>query len=110
MKLPNAEKALTTRKKVLDYLLAEGHPHGRHKAAFFTRFGFDAARWEELAEVLREHAILNEVAKAETTPFGVRYTIEGQMNTPDHRQPLVRSVWFVEKGEKLPRLVTAYPV
>ena len=44
------------------------------------------------------------------TEFGTRYTIEGMLRTPDGRRPLVRVVWFVDKGDNRPRLVTAYPV
>jgi hypothetical protein len=28
----------------------------------------------------------------------------------DGRNPLVRAVWFIETGEAIPRLVTAYPL
>jgi len=99
-----------SRRKIVAYLLAHGHPQGRHKAAFFARFGYDRNRWESLAEALIRHAREYDVVKSEQTPFGMRYTIEGALDTPDGRRPLVRSVWFIEEGESTPRLVTAYPV
>ena len=45
MNLPNLEKAVVSRVKVCDYLLSETHRDGRHKAAFFHRFGFLADDW-----------------------------------------------------------------
>ena len=32
------------------------------------------------------------------------------MEEPDGREPAVRSVWFIEAGGEVPRLVTAYPL
>jgi hypothetical protein len=29
---------------------------------------------------------------------------------PDGRTPTIRSVWFIETGEEVPRFVTAYPL
>ncbi len=54
MKLPNVERAVVTREKVIDYLLSDTHRDGRHKALFFKRFGFTIQKWEELASALRK--------------------------------------------------------
>ncbi|HUF46630.1 MAG TPA: hypothetical protein VMM93_02380, partial [Vicinamibacterales bacterium] len=35
--------------------------------------------------------------------------LSGKLIAPDGRTPLVRSVWFIERGEDVPRLVTAFP-
>jgi len=35
--------------------------------------------------------------------------IEGVLVTPDGRDPLVRSVWFIEAGVDEPQFVTVYP-
>ncbi len=110
MKIPSFESALVPREKVADYLLSETHADGRHKAAFFVRFGFAREDWETLAEALRQHAATHEVARVEESPFGVRYVVEGIINTPGGRAPLVRSVWFVQDGEEVARFVTAYPL
>lgn len=110
MKLPNHERALVPREKVVDYLLSRTHRDGRGKAAFFSRFGFTPESWQTLAEALLRHAARYEVAKAEATPFGTRYVVEGELETPDGRAPSVRAVWFVETDEEIPRLATAYPL
>lgn len=109
MKLPNNDKAIVPREKIEDYLLSHTHRDGRSKAAFFTQFGFSADVWQTLAEALLQHATEHEVAKVETSPFGTRYVIEGELHTPDGRAPLVRVIWFVDNGTGTPRLATAYP-
>lgn len=67
-------------------------------------------RWTELADALRAHARRNEVTQVDDTPFGRRYTIEGLIESPDGRNPLVRSVWFVDAGRDESRFVTAFPL
>ena len=52
---------------------------------------------------------MHEVDKVEETRFGMRYTVEGAINSPDGRNPSVRAVWFVRHNETAPHLVTAYP-
>jgi hypothetical protein len=110
MRLPNAGQATVPERKITAYLLSFSHRDGRAKAAFFVRFGFTADAWDTLAGALRRHAEDNDVAEIEQTLFGVSYTVEGPLTTPDERTPWVRVVWFVPTGEVVPRLVTAYPV
>ena len=110
MKLPGHDRAVVPRAKITGYLLSLTHRDGRSKADFFTRFGFSIASWEELAAALRHHAADHTVAKVEDAPFGTRYVVEGILPTPDGRTPTIRSVWFIETGEHMPRFVTAYPL
>ena len=109
MKMSGLVRAVVPKDKITLYLLSETHPTGRAKASFFGGYGFSLAVWEELAESLVRHAASHEVAATEESRFGVKYTIEGPLETPDGRNPRVRVVWFVRKGEAAPRLVTAYP-
>ena len=109
MKLPNHEKAVVRRGKIVDYLLSRVHKDGHAKAEFFESFGFYAAQWEILSEALKRHVAENEVKKSETSPFGMRYIIDGELETPDGRRPAVRAVWFIEHGSDTPYLATAYP-
>jgi hypothetical protein len=55
-----------------------------------------------------EHASQNEVARTEDSPFGKRDIIDGELSSPDKRSPRVRAIWFIETGEDVPHLVTAY--
>jgi hypothetical protein len=110
VKLPNGAQAVVPERKITNYLLSMTHRDGRSKAAFFLRFGFTPDRWEALADALRRHALDNDVVEREDTPFGTNYAIEGPLLTLDSRSPHVRVVWFIETGEQIPRLVTAYPL
>jgi len=110
MKLPHHEDAVVPQAKITGYLLSPTHRDGRSKADFFTRFGFSADSWEELATALLRHAAEHEVTRIEDSPFGTRYVVEGALPAPDGRAPLLCSVWFIETGEQIPRFVTAYPL
>lgn len=110
MKLPNSARAVIPSRKITAYLLSFTHIDGKSKAEFFTRFGFRAENWEQLALALMTHAAENEIVTTERSLFGMRYVIEGIMKCPDGRTPEVRSIWFIEDGENVPRFVSAYPL
>lgn len=110
LKLPNAELAYVDPLKVTGYLLSLDHPQGKSKADFFSRFGFHRDRWEVLAEALLTHASRHRVVSTVDTDNGIRYTVDGRLDTPDGRNPFVRAVWGVEKPGTAPRLITAYPL
>ncbi len=108
MKLPNYQMAAVPQEKITGYLLSVTHRDGRHKAAFFSSFGFTAGNWQEMAAAMLEHAANHEVTKEEDSPFGKRYVIEGIIKCPDGRTPMVRTVWFIDTAADTPRFVTAY--
>jgi hypothetical protein len=110
VKLPNQQNAVASEPKLAGYLLSSSHAYGRHKAAFFTRFGFSADAWETLAQALFEHASQNAMVRTEDSPFGQRDIIDGELSAPDRRNMHVRAIWFIETGEDVPYLVTAYPL
>ena len=110
MKLPYAAKARVERKKIVEYLLSSSHPDGSAKARFFIRFGFSSERWKIFAEALRQHGRDHDVSASIGSRHGTRYSVDGSLETPDGRNPKVRTVWVVAKRSKSPRLVTAYPI
>lgn len=109
-RLPNAEGAIVEEHKLTGYLLSFSHLAGRSKAGFFQQVGFQPQSWQQLRAALLRHARENTFTRSENTPFGTKYIVEGPLPTPDGRNRKVRSVWFVEAGEKWPRFVTAYPL
>jgi hypothetical protein len=109
LKLPAAENAFVPEAKIARYLLDLNHPTGHTKAVYFLRFGFRQAEWEVMAEALRRHAVSSEIVKVEDTPFGTRYTLEGTLQTPDQRNPIIRTGWLIDETD-IPRFVTAIPV
>jgi len=107
--LPNASNAFVERTKLTDYLLAFDHPEGAGKAELFTRFGFLAADWEILAQALVVHARTHPVSSTSATKYGAKYRIDGPISCPDGRSPSIRTVWIIDAGTDIPRLVTAHP-
>lgn len=110
MRLPDADRALVEREKIIEYLLNPAHRYGASKARFFGAFGFRTEQWEILARALREHGRSHEVTKVRDTGFGPRYEVEGILRAPDGRWPLVRTVWQEDDAASAPRLITAYPL
>lgn len=111
MKLPHLENAYVPEQKIVKYLLNLEHQQGgKDKAIFFMRFGFKIEAWEVLAYALLNHAANHDVADSVTLPDRVHDVIEGQLISPDHRNPEIRSIWVIENGSTAPRFVSAYPI
>jgi hypothetical protein len=110
MMLPNIDQAEVPESKIVLYLLSLEHKDGKSKAQFFREFGFEPQHWKQLIGALKRHATRCEVASTEKTEFGMKYVIDGELETPSGARPNVRVVWFVEAGEEAPRLVTDHPL
>jgi len=106
----NVTSAGMSEEKFRLYLLNRFHPVGRGKAVFFESVGFSTDRWPVLADAILEHAKKNPVSESIPNEHGIKYIIDGKLESPDQRNPLIRSIWFVEKGTELARFVTAYPL
>jgi hypothetical protein len=109
VKLPHASSAVVPAAKVRDYLLSLSHPVVRFKAAFFERLGYTAANWQQLARDLCQHAIDNEAVGPASSDFGEKYEVHGNLTGPAAKTAAVVTVWIVLRGERTPRLVTAFP-
>ena len=110
MELPNKNRAVVELEKVRDYLLNEAHPDGYGKAEFFTTRGFRREAWQVLADALKQMVLENAVTKSMTSLHGQKYTVDGMLKTPSGQDNLLRTVWIVDTGGDVPRLVTAYPL
>ncbi len=110
MILPNADAAEISESKVLQYLLNLEHRDGRGKAIFFQEFGFSVSAWQILIQALKEHARVHPVSETGSNDFGVKYTVDGELETPNGERPNIRVIWFVATDEAVPRLVTAHPL
>ena len=109
MQLPDLNAAVVPDQKISGYLLAPDHPTGSAKARFFHGLGFRLEQPDRLRQALLQHASL-EVSSVQATRFGVKYVIEGPIMGPSARVATIRSIWFVEAGDRVPRFTTAYPV
>lgn len=109
MKLPNRENVYIPSSKLKDYLLSETHAVGRSKAKLLRSLGFDDANVELLERGLVAIAQTQEVSAESSSPHGVKYIIEGPLQTPSGKTVKLRTVWIIDKGHDQPRFVTAIP-
>lgn len=109
MKIPNNNLSFVADNKITDYLLSEIHEIGKHKADFFKSFGFDIAKIDAFKDSLIQHSIDREIEKTKDSDFGIKYELKCEIRTPDKRNPCIVTVWIVENGQIVPKLITAYP-
>lgn len=110
MKLPNRKNAIIEKRKFTHYLLFLADEDGKPKAEYFRKVGFDETNLKDFEDALLAVVSNNEVKTVEKSKFGVKYIIEGLMNSPTGKKVMVRTIWSIDKGENNPRLVTAYRV
>jgi len=109
MKLPGNERARVEEQKIRGYLLNRAHPDGLAKARFFMRKGYREDDWQRLADDLRRHGRQNDVVGIVESPYGARYAVDGLLRAPSGESIRLITIWIIEKGTDVPRLVTAYP-
>lgn len=109
MKLPNSEHAYIPLEKLTKYLLSETHQDGRAKAKLLKHLGYSHDNPEVLAADLLAIATTGEVKQIISSAHGIKYVIEGPLQSPTGLQRSIVTVWIVEFQETRPRFVTAYP-
>jgi hypothetical protein len=109
MKLTNRESAFIPPAKLTEYLLSETHSVGSAKAKFFRAFGFNESNTEILEQRLLSIARGEDVTQIIGTPRGIKYVIDGSLQTISGRVVRVRTIWIIEENQNRPRFVTAYP-
>lgn len=110
MKLPNSDKAIIPKEKLIDYLLSETHPVGSSKAKFFRGLGYNQTNVGELAKSLLNIAQTNNVKSVRKLAYGTNYLIEGTIKIPNGKTVTITTVWFIQTEKSRPSFVTAYPV
>ena len=106
MLLPNAEKALVDISKLRDYCLNPNHEVGKHKARVFSA-ALNLGLLD--AEILRT-VLLNAVKTHDAVPgnldeYGQRYQVDFEFEHA-RKTAKLRSVWIVDTGTEIPRLLT----
>ena len=109
MELPNKSRAQVPLEKVTDYLLSETHAVGKSKAKYFRSYGFDDGNASDLVDGLLAIAQNSLVEDSEKSRHGVKYVLDGELETPNGDMIQVRTVWIIENEDDVPRFVTAYP-
>lgn len=107
MPLPSSYSLRIEESKLAGYLLSQANSQG--KASFFLGFGFRPDKWLVFSDALKAQALANPVVKTVASPYGTRYSVDGELETPSGRKPRVRTVWIHEEGSNELRLITAHP-
>lgn len=110
MKLPNSDKVIISKKKLQDYILSETHATGKFKAKFFRKLGFNEENIDFFEQVLLNLAEIYDVKDELKSPYGTKYVIEGEIDTPSGKVTKVVTVWIIEENQQIPRFITVYPL
>jgi hypothetical protein len=110
MELPNKSNSYVSIGKITDYLLSETHAAGKSKAKFFRSFGFDDTNVSQFQQGLIRIAQTELVIEITETAHGKKFVMDGELETPKGDKIHLRTVWIIETGDSVPRLVTAYPL
>ncbi len=110
MKLTNRENAHIPPGKITAYLLSETHSVGKSKAKLLRSMGFHEGNAVLLEKGLLTIAHSGDLIDSILSPHGVKYVIDGTLQTPDGGYIRMRTIWIIDEGGDKPRFVTAYPV
>jgi hypothetical protein len=107
--LPNVEEAVLDIRKLADYCLSPSHPRGRHKARVFR----NALQLAQSDAAWLRAALLGGVRGGEAIELpddhqlGARWRVD--LVVTRHRKSIVvRTIWIVRNGERVPRFVTCW--
>ncbi len=95
--------------KITQYLLDPTHKKGGPKSVFFRAFGFSADDVATITASLTAHPDLHPIETTSVDQWGTTLTVLCNVQTPDGRNPCIRTVWQVRNGETDAQFVTAYP-
>jgi hypothetical protein len=109
MKIPNADKATIERTKIVHYLLDVDHPDGGSKARLLESLGYSSADWLQLDSDMRRMHLTEDYMATRQSLWGVRYEIVAPITGPSGDTVMFRSIWQIDLGTDVPRLITMYP-
>jgi hypothetical protein len=108
MQLPNRILSIIAQEKLTEYVLNTGHKRGGTKARLLAQFGYTVQNWRRLEADIR-HGLDAEVDLVRPTEYGMRYEIRMMLQTPLGVPLTVRTIWQIDDGREVPRLITLYP-
>jgi hypothetical protein len=108
MQLPNRALATIAQEKLTEYLLNTRHKRGGTKARLLAQFGYTVQYRRRLEADIRS-GLDTEVDLVRPTEYGTRYEIRMTLQTPLGVPLTVRTIWQIDSGTTVPRLITLYP-
>lgn len=108
MRLPNGSRAIASDEKLYGYPVNVDHPTSSGHAELFARLlGIDRSNAESLRTALLTAAANAEATPGTLSPHGDKYEVRFDM-TGTRRSYTILSVWIIEHGSEIHRLVTAF--
>jgi hypothetical protein len=96
-------------RKLTDYALNPESPWGRHKARVFQQaLGYTRQNYAALLAQIEQQALEGQATFHSQDEFGQRYTVDLAVLGVEGQQAVVRTGWFVPRGEDQAHLVTLY--
>ena len=108
MQLPNRALSIIAQEKLTEYVLNTRHKRGGTKARLLAQVGYTVQHWRRLEADIR-HGLDAEVDLVRPTEYGMRYEIRMMLQTPRGVPLTVRTIWQIDDGREVPRLITLYP-
>jgi hypothetical protein len=107
-RLPFGAEAILDIRKIEDYCLNPRHPRGRHKARVF-RDALDLERRDAawLRNALLESARSGEAVQVAADAWGAHWRVDATI-TRQGKRAVVRTLWIVRTGERVPRFITCW--
>lgn len=109
MKIPNGDRAIIERSKLVNYALNVSHERGGSKARKLIRYGYSPDKWKQLELDIRKYHLTADIRIEKATRYGMRYEIRAALPSPVNRQLYVKTVWQIDNGTDVPRLITLVP-
>jgi hypothetical protein len=109
MRIPNTDRAVIAPDKLVKYLLNVEHPKGGSKAKLLVRMGYQPDNWQQLEADIRSQHLSAELTAETENEYGTRYEIVAPLAGPAGRAVTFRSVWQIDAGTDIPRLITMVP-
>lgn len=106
--MPNASQAATPEDKFVNYLLNPDHKEGQHKAHVIESvLGYDRTNWSEFSDKIFREVQKSPVSTITTTKHGTKYKVPVIVYGKKGRFLRLNTVWQIDNGSNVPRLVTA---
>ncbi len=80
----------------------------RRDECLFRHQPFSLSDAAGLAAALRAQGASGETVLKVESRHGQKYVVDGQLESPSGKRPVARTIWIVDRGQDVPRLVTAY--
>lgn len=82
---------------------------GRAKAKFFASLGFSADDPAKFAESIKAHRMTARLKNTLNTEYGEKFVFICGINAPSGKDICITSIWQIDNGQRVARLITAYP-